>query len=174
MLQGVILACLVACIILQEKRFEELESEHSHLWNKVEDLTQNGSLNKVAFTAGTSGAGNIGTGSTIVFPVVINNEGGGYNPDTGVFTAPRSGQYVFFVSAQGYGSDTLYVSIVHNGGAKVMTMSDGGRGKDFYDSGTNLAALNLQQGDTVWAKCHSGSSFYSEGIPITTFSGFLI
>lgn len=42
MLQGVILACLVACIILQEKRFEELESEHSHLWNKVEDLTQNG------------------------------------------------------------------------------------------------------------------------------------
>lgn len=42
MLQGVILACLVACIILQEKRFEELESEHSHLWNKVEDLTKNG------------------------------------------------------------------------------------------------------------------------------------
>lgn len=133
------------------------------------------SSKKVAFTAGTSGAGNIGSGSIIAFPVVINNEGGGYNPGTGVFTAPRSGQYVFFVSAQGYGSNTLYVSIVHNGGAKVMTMSDGGRaGKDFYDSGTNLAALNLQKGDTVWSKCQSGSSFYSEGIPITTFSGFLI
>nr|XP_034331620.1 uncharacterized protein LOC105330774 isoform X1 [Crassostrea gigas] len=246
---GLILAFLVTCIILQEKRFEELDSAHSHLWNRVEDLTQanqnlsnivherkfkelelshthlletvanltlantnlskivqgrrfkelelshthlletvanltlanrnlskivQDSSNKVAFTAGTSGAGNIGTGSIIAFPVVINNEGGGYNPGTGVFTAPRSGQYVFFVSAQGYGSNTLYVSIIHNGGAKVMTMSDGGRGKDFYDSGTNLAALNLQQGDTVWAKCQSGSSYYSEGIPITTFSGFLI
>lgn len=213
---GLILAFLVTCIILQEKRFEELESAHGQLWNRVEDLAQanqnlskivherrfkelesshtrleetvanlrlvNANLSKivqdsskkVAFTAGTSGAGNIGSGSTIAFPVVINNEGGGYNPGNGVFTAPRVGQYVFFVSAQGYGSNTLYVSIVHNGGAKVMTMSDGGRGKDFYDSGTNLVALNLQQGDTVWAKCQSGSSYYSEGIPITTFSGFLI
>lgn len=59
---------------------------------------------KVAFTAETSAARNIGSRSTIVFPVVINNEGGGYNP-TRVFIAPRFGQYVFIVSAQGYGSE---------------------------------------------------------------------
>ena len=81
---------------------------------------------KVAFTAGIHSPGNTGKGRTLVFPVVLNNEGGGYNPSSGVFVAPKDGQYVFFVSAQGFNSNTLYVSIVHNGGSKVMTMSDGG------------------------------------------------
>lgn len=45
---GLILAFLVTCIILQEKRFEELDSAHSHLWNRVEDLTQaNQNLSKI-------------------------------------------------------------------------------------------------------------------------------
>ncbi|XP_062599185.1 hibernation-associated plasma protein HP-27-like, partial [Saccostrea cucullata] len=132
------------------------------------------SSKKVAFSAGTTGHGVIASGSTLVFPVDINYVGGGYNPGTGIFTAPTVGQYVFYVSAQVYSNDTLYVSIVHNGGAKVMTMSDGGRGKDFYDSGSNLVTLNLQQEDRVWARCQSGSNHYSEGIPITTFSGFLV
>ncbi|XP_062574656.1 complement C1q-like protein 2 [Saccostrea cucullata] len=129
---------------------------------------------KVAFSASTTGHGVISSGSTLAFPVVINNVEGGYDPGTGTFTIPTAGQYVFYISAQGYSSDTLYVSILHNGGAKVMTMSDGGRRKDFYDSGSNLLTLNLQQGDRVWAMCQSGSNYYSEGIPITTFSGFLV
>ena len=129
---------------------------------------------KVAFTAGIHSPGNTGKGRTLVFPVVLNNEGRGYNPSSGVFVAPKDGQYVFFVSAQGFNSDTLYVSIVHNGGSKVMTMSDGRRKKDFYDSGSNLVVLNLKKGDKVWTQCHSGSTYYSEGIAITTFSGFLV
>ncbi|XP_061176744.1 caprin-2-like [Saccostrea echinata] len=180
---GLFLAFFITYIIVTEKRIDSLTSSNTDLRKKVEHLinaNQNllkgveDSSKKVAFTAGTTGAGGIGSGSTLVFPVVINNVGGGYDPGTGIFTAPMAGQYVFYISAQGYSSDTLYVSIVHNGGAKVMTMSDGGRGKDFYDSGSNLVTLNLQQGDRVWARCHSGSNYYSEGIPITTFSGFLV
>ncbi|XP_062615412.1 complement C1q tumor necrosis factor-related protein 6-like [Saccostrea cucullata] len=182
-LLGLCLDYLITYIILTEKRIDSITSTNIELRKKVEHLINanqdflkgfEDSSKKVAFTAGSTGAGGIGSESTLVFPVVINNAGGGYDPGTGIFTAPTAGQYVFYISAQGYSSDTLYVSIVHNGGANVMTMSDGGRRKDFYDSGSNLVTLNLQQGDRVWARCQSGSNYYSEGIPITTFSDFLV
>nr|XP_022292405.1 complement C1q-like protein 4 isoform X3 [Crassostrea virginica] len=174
---------IVVFVNNHEKRLKELDTLSSQLGKKVENLTKEdeklkeiieGNSKKVAFTAGTHAPRTTASGHTLVFPVVINNEGGGYDPSSGVFTAPRDGQYVFFVSAQGYSSDTLYVSIVHNGGPKVMTMSDGGRKKDFYDSGSNLVALNLKMDDRVWAQCQSGSHYHSEGIAITTFSGFLV
>lgn len=55
---------------------------------------------KVAFTAGIHSPGNTGKGRTLVFPVFLNNEGGGYHPSSGVFVDPKDGQYVFFVSAK--------------------------------------------------------------------------
>lgn len=48
-------------------------------------------LKKVVFIVGIFGVGNIGIGSIIVFLVVINNEGGGYNLDIGVFIVFRFG-----------------------------------------------------------------------------------
>lgn len=48
-----------------------------------------------AFSAAIS-SGNAGwIGSSLVFPVVIYSVGTGYNPRTGIFTAPTAGTYVF-------------------------------------------------------------------------------
>uniref|UniRef100_K1PZQ0 Caprin-2 n=1 Tax=Magallana gigas TaxID=29159 RepID=K1PZQ0_MAGGI len=108
---------------------------------------------------------------TLVFPVVITNVGNGYNPSTGVFTAPTAGEYVFFVNVQSYNTESIYVDVVLNGVTKVRTMAQGGT--DYYDAGPNLAVLTLQKGDRVWVKYHAGQGYYIDG-PITTFSGFLL
>ncbi|XP_052709148.1 uncharacterized protein LOC128183947 [Crassostrea angulata] len=125
---------------------------------------------RVGFTATISSASSTWNSATLVFPVVITNVGNGYNPSTGVFTAPTAGEYVFFVNVQSYNTQTIYVDVVLNGVTKVRTMAHGG--SDYYEAGPNLVVLTLQKGDRVWVKRYSGQGYYIDG-PITTFSGFL-
>ncbi|XP_062598299.1 multimerin-2-like [Saccostrea cucullata] len=132
---------------------------------------------KVAFTAGVTSGSSSWSSGTLVFNKVINNVGGGYNPNTGIFTAPLNGDYVFYVSIQSYGNDNsdLHVDIVFNGSIKVRALAYSYNSNDLYETGTNMVSLRLQQGDTVWVKHHSGKGYYTHSdAPITTFSGFLI
>nr|KAG5689870.1 hypothetical protein BaRGS_002381 [Batillaria attramentaria] len=57
----------------------------------------------VAFTATLQGGGpvTIGNSSPIKFDKVVTNIGNAYNSHTGVFTAPVSGTYGFFLSLKG-------------------------------------------------------------------------
>lgn len=98
----------------------------------------------------SSSSWNSGT-STLVFPVVIINVGNGYNPSTGVFTAPIAGEYVFFDNVQGFKVLAIYVDIVQNGETRVRTLA-----YTNYDTGHNLAVLTLQTGDRVWVKQNAG------------------
>ena len=54
----------------------------------------------VAFTAGIPSYDYNWTGDTLVFPDVIYSEGKGYDSNTGVFTAPTEGTYLFYISIQ--------------------------------------------------------------------------
>ncbi|XP_062598300.1 multimerin-2-like [Saccostrea cucullata] len=131
---------------------------------------------KVAFTAGVTSSSTSWNSGTLVFNKVINNVGGGYNPNTGIFTAPLNGDYVFYVSIQSAGADfyDIYVDIVFNGSSKVRAMAYNYNSNDLHETGTNMVTLRLQQGDTVWVKHHSGTGYYTHSdAPITTFSGFL-
>ncbi|XP_065928375.1 EMILIN-1-A isoform X3 [Magallana gigas] len=128
---------------------------------------------RVGFTATLSSASSTWNSATLVFPVVITNVGNGYNPSTGVFTAPTAGEYVFFVNVQSYNNKDIYVDVVLNGVTKVRTMAYGSGSSDYYDAGPNLVVLTLQKGDRVWIKRYSGQGYYIDG-PITTFSGFLL
>ncbi|XP_056013628.1 complement C1q-like protein 2 [Ostrea edulis] len=126
---------------------------------------------KVAFTAGVKSSSITLKNGTLVFPAVINNIGGGYNPSTGVFTAPTEGHYVFFVTVVEYQKQNSQVDIVLNGSSKVRTM---GHSDAAYQTGANMVVLRLQQGDTMWIRYHHGKGYLSNSIPITTFSGFLL
>lgn len=104
--------------------------------------------------------------------MVVTNVGNGYNPSTGVFTAPTAGEYVFFVNVQSYSTQSIEANVVLNGLTKVRTEAYSGGSSDQYDAGPNLVVLTLQKEDRVWVKYHAGTDY--QGSLMTTFSGFLL
>jgi hypothetical protein len=96
----------------------------------------------------------LATGQTIIFANNMLNKGEAYNNNTGIFTAPMSGTYIFMIhlcitsNKQNYGimvDDTVYTS------------------GTFYDSATTIcytadALLVLNGGERVYAKCLYGTS----------------
>ncbi|XP_062574643.1 uncharacterized protein LOC134236474 isoform X2 [Saccostrea cucullata] len=145
-----------------------LEVFRMNLTNNISDKPK-----RVGFSASVSSGSSSWNSGTLVFPSVITNEGNGYNPSNGIFTAPIAGMYVFFLNVQSYYRETIYVDIVLNGSTKVRTMAYSTSNDDYYDSGPNLVVLTIQKGDAVWVKYYSGQGYYYDG-PITTFSGFLL
>ena len=125
----------------------------------------------VAFTAGITSASSSWQGDILVFPHVITNKGQGYSSSSGKFTAPTDGTYVFTVTAVSYGGNWLSLDIVHDGVRKVGTWSDNSAS---YQTGTNLVVLELDRGDAVWVKLTFGKGYYSQSVPMTTFSGFIL
>lgn len=125
----------------------------------------------VGFTVGVTAYSSTWQGHILVFPHVVTNKGNVYNRSTGKFTAPIDGTYVFFVAVNAYGSKSLYLEIVHNGSIKVRPYTSSGAG---HMTGTNMAVFQLDKGDSVWVSRHSGQGYWTESVPITTFSGFLL
>ena len=126
---------------------------------------------KVAFTAGVTSGSSTWNSGTLIFNSVILNVGNGYNPNTGVFTSPVAGTYVFYVTAVEYRDQGISVDIVLNSVSKVRTM---GFSDANHQTGTNMVVLNLQNGDSVWVRHFYGKGFYTQSVPMTTFTGFLI
>ncbi|XP_062612803.1 uncharacterized protein LOC134274547 [Saccostrea cucullata] len=128
---------------------------------------------KVAFTAGVTSSNKSWRSGVLVFDKVIFSIGSGYNPSTGVFTAPIEGNYVFYVSAMEFSNHYLGVFIDKNGKHQVKLIGDSSAQ---FQTGTNMVILSLNRGDAVWVNHNSkgGVGYYSESIPVTTFSGFLI
>ena len=69
-----------------------------------------------------------------------------------------------------YDCNDLNLDIVYDGVSKVRTASS----SSSYQTGTNLVVLELDRGDAVWVKRHLGQGHYSQSVPLTTFSGFLL
>ena len=129
------------------------------------------SSNKVAFTAAVTSLSTTWNSWTLVFPVVIHSIGGGYNRHTGVFTTPRDGHYVFFVTVVEFVKQYSQVDIVLNRSPKVRTT---GYGSASFQTGANMVVLQLPRGDTVWVRYFYGKGYYTADVPITTFSAFLL
>ena len=127
----------------------------------------------VAFSAGIPSYDDNWTGSTLVFPDVIYSEGKGYDSNTGVFTAPTEGTYLFYISIQSGYQKYIYLDIVLNGSSKVrsMTFYNSGSTISIYQTGTNLVILHLTVGDRVWVSRGSGTGYYSNSPHVCTFSG---
>lgn len=97
--------------------------------------------------------------------------GNGYNHSSGVFTSPKEGTFVFYVSAVGYSSQLIEMDIVLNSVSQVKLHC---HSSSSYQTGTNMVVLNLQKGDSVWVKYGAGKGYFSFYVPMTTFSGFLV
>ena len=124
---------------------------------------------QVAFTAWASHGPSISAsdGSTVPFGGLILNEGSAFSTSTGVFTAPYSGTYMFFVHADISG-DYRGFSVRKNGAVVVLCHNDGGDHR--------LACgctVGLHVGDHV-AVAHIGDSGVVDAGRETAFSGFRI
>ena len=107
-------------------------------------------------------------GDPIRWNVVVLNKGGGYNPSTGLFTAPISGVYNISFSTHSSGGAmnarlTRNGSEVDGGWSYVNAVS--------YNTSKSMV-FNLSQGETVGVRVSSGNMYGLLGY--NNFSGFYI
>ncbi|XP_062610321.1 uncharacterized protein LOC134272096 [Saccostrea cucullata] len=131
---------------------------------------------RVAFTAGVhyDDKHNFAPSETIIFPRVMYEVGGGYNPRTGVFTAPKAGLYLIFSTVVGKDHEIIRTQIRINGSLKASIMAYvTSSTAPVYQSASNLVVQQLQVGDRVWIRVYQGTNFYSD-YEETTFSVAMI
>ncbi|XP_062581894.1 uncharacterized protein LOC134243673 isoform X2 [Saccostrea cucullata] len=103
----------------------------------------------------------------IIFDHVISNIERGYDINSGIFSAPTTGFYVFSWSIETYGQLTEAALLV-NGFEMGTTKSD--QASSYYDTTTSFAVLNLTNKDKVWVRVKSGRAEAMH----TMFSGWMI
>uniref|UniRef100_A0A3P9H0V8 C1q domain-containing protein n=1 Tax=Oryzias latipes TaxID=8090 RepID=A0A3P9H0V8_ORYLA len=109
---------------------------------------------------------------TLKLKKVITNIGGGYNPETGWFTAPVGGLYYFRVTGHVGDSDYLNAGVKKN---RENLIAIHHKSKSTRGSASNAMVLELEQDDFVFFQLwrERGLTIGDQG-GITTFTGFLV
>lgn len=126
--------------------------------------------NVIAFHANLkSHLNNVPVNSTIKFENVQLNKGNGYDPKTGIFTAPEDGVYSFAWSFLSQAGGTVYIAAVVDNADHAHTCIDTQQSKFINTSGHLL--YELRKGNKVWIRTwHIPATFIHGGF-YTYFSG---
>lgn len=111
----------------------------------------------------------IRSGQKIIFPVIRENIGGGYEAGNGVFTAPLSGVYVFqwtTVVTELVSTETV---LVVDGKRRALNKCNSNKANN--DSCTKITIVKLAPGERVWIKCILGNSSIND-YESSSFIGF--
>lgn len=109
----------------------------------------------------------------IVYDVVITNIGGNFDGDTGIFTAPVDGAYVFMMHIHRAAvTKSPYVKLMKDGEMQVATYDYGT--SDAYDTASNSVILELVEGEQVWLQLDQGNEINSNSNRYTSFSGYML
>ncbi|XP_062595885.1 complement C1q tumor necrosis factor-related protein 3-like [Saccostrea cucullata] len=114
---------------------------------------------------------NVPANTVIKFDNVQLNKGKGYDPKTGIFTAPVDGLYSLdwlFVSLKG---GTVYPYLMVDGKERVRTCIVNQQAD--YISTTGHFVTELKKGNRVWIKNHVKAKFINGGL-FNYFSGYKI
>ncbi|XP_076099269.1 complement C1q tumor necrosis factor-related protein 5-like isoform X2 [Mytilus galloprovincialis] len=125
----------------------------------------------IAFTASLSATKSIGSGAVVPFDKVLTNEGKGFDPNTGIFTAPRKGFYQ--ISATTMSAHGAYFhSYLMKNNEKTVGMYPG----QGPQTGSANIVMKLKKEDRVYIKHRNGDTekIYSDPDHWSMISGFLI
>lgn len=108
--------------------------------------------NSVSFYVYMSGNKiNIKRYEKLIYDAAITNDGNGYDVQTGVFTVPQTGQYVFTWSTTVWVRSAYETQLMINGDVKGFSFADAGEATD-ADTSTGVIVVKAQKGDRVYVR----------------------
>merc|ERR1711894_688087 len=111
---------------------------------------------EVAFSAGLGKHQYLTAGQRVKYDTIYTNVGGGYDTNTGTFTCPRAGLYVFQFHALSHSNSNMWL-------------------EQHYAAGGNSVILRLAKNDQVYVQATDASDLYGQPDEVYgTFSGYLI
>ena len=124
---------------------------------------------RVSFNAKATLRQSVSAPAHLQFDQVLYNQGNAFDNNTGDFTAPVAGTYVFIFHTESYLNVGAHSYIMANGTEICRTDvydSDG------YELGSCSAVVHLSVGERVWVEPLGGPRYYYG--QTTSFIGFLI
>ncbi|VDI02358.1 Hypothetical predicted protein [Mytilus galloprovincialis] len=114
----------------------------------------------------------VASNTAVKFDKVVTNIQDGYDPATGIFTAPTDGVYHISSTVISPVRKKLFVSLYHN---DVQITSIWVSPKDdTHEMGTTNMVLMLKDGDEVAIRSRGNFEVHSNAAGFSSFSGFLI
>ncbi|XP_045184487.2 uncharacterized protein LOC123542625 [Mercenaria mercenaria] len=154
--------------------YKDIRDDLTNRTNHLEILAETlGDTPKIAFNAYTRSGGSFSDNQRIIFPHVLLNEGGGYNNNTGYFTAPVSGLYQFSAHICETGTNYMIVSIVHEN-KEIAITTEYENGGDSCSSVSAPVIMNANE--QVFIKsAYSASKLHADAdYRWPSFAGFLV
>ena len=111
-----------------------------------------------------------GANAVVKFEDVRVNRGQGYNPSTGVFTAPRKGLYHISCLILGMKGYIMHFQLNKNDASYTGVYAS----KGIYTSGTISSLVEMKKGDRVFIKHSASRSVQIHGAHYSTFSGYFL
>ncbi|XP_076468290.1 uncharacterized protein LOC143299071 [Babylonia areolata] len=108
---------------------------------------------------------------TLICGNVISSVGGGYDRDTGVFTAPLPGLYCFLATTSPCMEDVMKRAVLHivlDGEWKGVVVSYG------KSMSTGHIVVKMKAGQRVWLRSWVGAEYTFGGGWVTSFTGMLV
>ena len=153
----------------RNKYVHDIISQHFNLIKCTLHFADN--LQIIAFTVAVSAHRNDWSNKTVVYNKVLTNVGNAYSPNSGVFTCPKSGVYMFtWNTLTGFTTDTHCEAYIYRNGIRSLLAHAYDGGGSSYEAASNSAVFSLTTGDTVWIETGRCQRMY--GYPHNAFSGW--